>query len=228
MPLWKHAPREIADSDILEADRIVGLLRSGFALATFAVLGNIGQSFLLNPSKAQVAQPYGLLQLGACLTVAALTYRGEFASYWREATLGLCLFLLWVATSSGVMLGEQVPTFITILVIMTATCALMPWEPKWQRALTWGLLAAALIDTFVIRPMSPYIGLLWLATLATSTLLQRWQHRCADLEESVKRRINNEKILAAVLGHTPGRSVNGTAARAGHLTERDDQGARAD
>ncbi|MFZ0888700.1 MAG: response regulator [Candidatus Binataceae bacterium] len=161
---------EIADTDAVEADRIAHLLRSGFALVTLWVLGDIGQCFLLNPSRAYAAAPYDLLRLSACLAVAGITYRREFASYWRETTLALGLFLAAAETFSGVMLGGQAPTFVTILVLLTASYGLVPWEPGWQRALTSGFLAAALTDTVMVRPVSPYIGLLWVATLASCAL----------------------------------------------------------
>ncbi len=166
--------------DMFDPEAIAYRLRPCLALAIVALLGDIIQHQFAGSAKAYQTLPCDLLQLTACFTFASFTYRRQFADHWRTVTLAFCLFFVLAAVWSGVRLGEQVPLFVTILVLMTATCALVPWEPRWQSGLTAALFAAAAIDTIAVRPPSPHLGMLWLGALAASALAlesnRLWNH----------------------------------------------------
>jgi signal transduction histidine kinase/DNA-binding response OmpR family regulator len=154
----------------VEPERIAQLLRSGFMLATVAVLADIAQSYLSNPARAHLTTYYDLIQLVACFAFGSLTYGRDFKSHWKVALFTFCLFVAAVATRSAVMLGEQVPLFITILLLTTATSAMVPWEAHWQDSLTVAFLAAAALVTARVHQPNSSIGLLWIAVLAGSVL----------------------------------------------------------
>jgi len=149
---------------------VIGLLRIGFGISIITVILLITQSFWANAEEASLALPYEMLELAALMLAGALSLRAEFAHYWRSATLSFCLFVVGVGTRSYAMLGQQVPVFVTILVVLTATCALVPWELEWQAGAIAGLMIAAVADTLLVRPHSPYIAELWLAVLTSSVL----------------------------------------------------------
>ena len=156
--------------DMFDPEAIAYRLRPCLALAIVALLGDIIQHQFAGSAKAYQTLPCDLLQLLTCFAFASFTYRRQFADHWRTVTLAFCLLFVLAAVWSGVRLGEQVPLFVTILVLMTATCALVPWEPRWQNGLTAALFAAAAIDTIAVRPPSPHLGMLWLGALAASAL----------------------------------------------------------
>jgi len=189
MPGFKFDRRDRAAPpvDIFDPEAIAYRLRPCLALAIVALLGDIIQHQFVGSAKAYQILPADLLQLIACFVFASLSYRRLFADHWRQATLGFCAIFSLAAVWSGVRLGEQVPLFVTILVLMTATCAIVPWEPRWQWGLTALLFAAAVIDTVAVRPPSPHLGLLWLATMAGGALAlesnRLWSHW--RIEESV-------------------------------------------
>jgi len=154
---------------MFDPEAIAYRLRPCLAFAIVALLGDLIQH-QFGSAKAYQALPCDLLQLTACFVFASFTYRRQFADYWRQVTFGFCLFFVLAAVWSGVSFGEQVPLFVTILVLMTATCALVPWEPRWQNGLTAALFAAAAIDTIAVRAPSPHLGMLWLGVLAAAAL----------------------------------------------------------
>jgi signal transduction histidine kinase/DNA-binding response OmpR family regulator len=156
--------------DMFDPEAIAYRLRPCLALAIVALLGDLIQHQFAGSAKAYQTLPCDLLQLLTCFGFASFTYRRQFADLWRTATLVFCLLFVLAAVWSGLRLGEQVPLFVTILVLMTATCALVPWEPRWQNGLTAALFAAAAIDTIAVRPPSPHLGMLWLGALAASAL----------------------------------------------------------
>ena len=156
--------------DMFDPEAIAYRVRPCLALAIVALLGDVIQHQFAGSAKAYQTLPCDLLQLLTCFAFASFTYRRQFADLWRTATLVFCLLFVLAAVWSGLRLGEQVPLFVTILVLMTATCALVPWEPRWQNGLTAALFAAAAIDTIAVRPPSPHLGMLWLGALAASAL----------------------------------------------------------
>ncbi len=166
--------------DMFDPEAIAYRLRPCLALAIVALLGDLIQHQFVGSAEAYQTLPCDLLQLTSCFAFASFTYRRQFADRWRQATFGFCMFFVLAAVWSGVRLGEQVPLFVTILVLMTATCALVPWEPRWQNGLTAALFAAAAIDTIAVRPPSPHLGMLWLGALAASALAlesnRLWNH----------------------------------------------------
>ncbi len=182
MPEFKFNRRDNSAPpvDIFDPEAIAYRLRPCLAMAIVALLGDLIQHQFAGSAKAYQILPADLLQLTACFTFASFSYRRLFADHWRQATFGFCAIFTLAAVWSGVRLGEQVPLFVTILVLMTATCAIVPWEPRWQRGLTALLFAAAVIDTLAVRPPSPHLGLLWLAATAGCALAlesnRLWSH----------------------------------------------------
>ncbi len=159
-----------AGGDAVDPIPVIGLLRIGFGISIITVILLIVQSFWADAEQAGQALPYEMLELAALMLAGALSLRDEFARHWRAATLSFCLFVVGVGTRSYAMLGQQVPVFVTILVVLTATCALVPWELEWQAAAIVGLMIAAVADTMLVRPHTPYIAELWLAALTSSVL----------------------------------------------------------
>ncbi len=183
------APAEMRPDpgETLDPRWVVSLLRVALALAALATFGVIVQCLWSGSPQARATVPSYFVVLAILVTASVFSLRSGFARHWRLATLAFCLFLVAVDTRAYVMTGEQVLMFVVILVFMTASCALVPWEFEWQVMLTAGLLVAAAVDTALVRPESVYIVQLWLAALTSSVmalagnrLWARWRNALAE------------------------------------------------
>jgi PAS domain S-box-containing protein len=203
--LGRDAARGVADA--LDPLWVVGLLRIGFGVSILTVLGLIIESLWSAPKTARLALPYEMSELFALMLAGLFSLREEFARHWRPATLIFCLFVVGVGTRSYAMLGQQEPVFVTILVVLTATCALVPWEFEWQALATAGLLVAAAADTAVVRPGSVYISGLWLAVLMSSVLTlagnRQWARWRNALAETNRRLHESEARQRGLLNANP-------------------------
>ena len=149
---------------------IVRLLRIGLVLAALTVLALVFVSSRETGAGGQIARPHLLLTMAILIAGASLSITEWFSRNWKIAMLGLCLAVIGSTTWTYIDLQEQIPVFATSLVFLTATCALIPWEFKWQLSLTIGLLVATGLDTFLVRTPDPYLGPLWLGLIASSAM----------------------------------------------------------
>ena len=184
-------------SESLDPGWILHLLRVGFMLAVAAVLGDIVRSAFLDPQRAHLILPYDLMALAVSFVASALTFDSRFPRFWKIVALGFCLSVIGIVTAGCILLGVQLRLFITIMVLLTATCALVPWEVRWQAALTAGFLIAGAIDTAFVRPATAETSTLWMATivigavaLASNRLWAQWRLKLMD----TCRRLENTEI----------------------------------
>jgi len=186
---------------------ILHLLRVGFILAVAAVLGDIVRSAFLDPQRAHLILPYDLMALAVSFVAGALTFDSRFPRFWKIIALGFCLSLIGIATAGCILLGVQLRLFITIMVLLSATCALVPWEVRWQATLTAGFLIAGAIDTALVRPATAQTGTLWMATivigaiaLASNRLWAQWRLKLMD---TCRRLENTETKLRKIFEACP-------------------------
>ncbi len=192
-----------AREEVLEPEWILHLLRISISLVILSLIGNIAQFSYFDPVAARRALPYDLLKLAASFYAGVLTVKPWFLRRWRTTTLAFWLLLLFVSTSRSVTLTDQVSLFVATMAIETATCALVPWEIIWQAGLTAACIAAAMADTALVRPLSPYLGLMWfylitvsLFTMAGSRSWARWRLALARAYRSLK---DNESRMRKLL-----------------------------
>src|SRR5260370_2040955 len=63
-----------------------------------------------------------------------LTFTGSFREYWRSITwIGSALIILSDGVT-GALHGETVIFFISLMLMMMGTCAMLPWSVRWQGA----------------------------------------------------------------------------------------------
>jgi PAS domain S-box-containing protein len=166
-----HSPTSsIEFSRVLDPLWVVRLLRVGLFLATLTVLGLVLESLWKGAAEEGLALRHEVLTLTVLIIGSSLSLTQRFARNWKVAILALCLLVIASVTWTYIVLGQQVPLFVAALVFLTATCALVPWEFKWQAVLTAGLLLAAGSDTLLVQPANPYIVPLWLGLLASSAM----------------------------------------------------------
>ena len=194
-------------SESLDPGWILHLLRVGFMLAVAAVLGDIVRSAFLDPQRAHLILPYDLMALAVSFVAGALTFDSRFPRFWKIIALGFCLSLIGIATAGCILLGVQLRLFIIMMVLLSATCALVPWEVRWQATLTAGFLIAGAIDTALVRPATAQTGTLWMATivigaiaLASNRLWAQWRLKLMD---TCRRLENTETKLRKIFEACP-------------------------
>src|SRR5579872_2120511 len=169
---WRHE-KHVDDANLangLNIRWIVLVLRIGLALAALTMLGIFVLSSRQTTSLGHIAAPDMLLTLVTLIAAAFLSMTEWFRRNWKVAILGSSLVVIGSTTWTYIDLGEQIPVFATSLVFLTATCALVPWEFRWQLSLTFGLLIATATDTLLVRVPDPYAGPLWLGLLASAAM----------------------------------------------------------
>jgi len=169
---WRHE-KHVDDANLangLNIRWIVLVLRIGLALAALTMLGIFVLSSRQTTSLGHIAAPHMLLTLVTLIAAAFLSMTEWFRRNWKVAILGSSLVVIGSTTWTYIDLGEQIPVFATSLVFLTATCALVPWEFRWQLSLTFGLLIATATDTLLVRVPDPYAGPLWLGLLASAAM----------------------------------------------------------
>jgi two-component system, sensor histidine kinase and response regulator len=156
---------------------VVRLLRSSFVLATLvSLIGYLAEtstsanSVALDLRLGHLSLPSGLFVPAVSLLAVALSLTPFFARFWKPITLDLCLGLIAGLTHVTILEHQQVQLFVVILVVLVASCALLPWGLGWQAMLSAGCIALAGLNTMLVHPATPVIGYLWLELLAASGL----------------------------------------------------------
>ena len=206
---WRHE-NDVDDAKLANSVSIrwiVLVLRIGLSLAASTMLGIFVLSSRQITSFGHIAAPHMLLTLVALMAAAFLSMTEWFRRNWKVAILITSLVVIGSTTWTYIDLGEQIPVFATSLVFLTATCALVPWEFRWQLSLTVGLLIATATDTLLVRVPDPYAGPLWLGLLASAAmslagnwLWAAWRDALAETNRKLEESEDSQrKLLDATL-----------------------------
>jgi PAS domain S-box-containing protein len=171
------------EANILDPRWVMRLLRMGFAVAIVSQTAYLGVNrHYLTPPLAHLALPYGLVGLAASIIAGVLSLRPWFADHWKPVTFGLCISMVACWTGAAATIGQQVQLFVAVVVVMTATCCLIPWGSRWQAMVTAACIVCCAINTWIVTAASPYIAYLWLdvasaaaLTLLSSRLWESWR-----------------------------------------------------
>ncbi len=122
------------------------------------------------------------MSLLAALVAGTLSLKPRFDAHWKAVTFALCMCMVAAWTFATLTAGQQVQLFVGALVVLTASCCLIPWKAQWHALLTAGCVACCAVNTVMVRPASPYIAYLWLdlasgaiLTLVSSRLWENWR-----------------------------------------------------
>ncbi len=196
-----------AEREVLDPFWVVRLLRLGFLFAILTVLGDIAQLLVLRPPEMYRMLPFDLIGLAISVAAAVTSFDVRFPRHWKIVTLAFCLSIIAESTAGSVILGDHVRFFLAIMVLLTATCALVPWEIWWQVILTAGFFAAAAINTVLVRPVTVQVGGLWLAIIATATVAlasnRFWARWRRTLIETCRRLERAEAKLRKIFEASP-------------------------
>ena len=93
-----------------------------------------------------------------------------FERHWRVLTLGLCTSA--IASTAAMSLIDRTPEalFISVVLVTLAAAALVPWERRWQLALTVAGFAAMALYS-IVSPEAPLRAIAhWVALLAAACI----------------------------------------------------------
>jgi len=161
--------REMIDGEEMRRSWHSRFARSGFLFVLlFEIGGVIGLRFPSTvPSTRMLAfEIFNILSGAFCLYV---TWTVWFHYHWRLLVFGFSGLVIASATYLSLHSGRTEPLFMSVLVLLIAGGSLMPWNARWQGALTF--LCLSWLGVNAIWSPVPDVGLYqWLGLLAAGAL----------------------------------------------------------
>jgi hypothetical protein len=157
-----------------EAWRLSGaarFARPGFLLIALFEIACMAISVRVYPTLSAKALPFELFNLFAGFVCLSFTWTLFFDYHWRATVFGLCAMILVAATSVGLLTGRTEPLFMSVMLLLVGAGSLVPWNGRWQAALTalcliWLAINAIWVPTVYDGGLYPWLGLLAAAGLA--------------------------------------------------------------
>ncbi len=106
----------------------------------------------------------------------ALSFSGWFARHWRGVTLTLGMTLVGLTASVNVIRHESVPMFVETLILVVGSGALIPWDERWQTALSAFSLASFSIVLTLAPTADSYTHLRWMGMVGAVLVAQITVH----------------------------------------------------
>jgi hypothetical protein len=181
--------RAAAQREAATRDWIKQFMRPAFlliAIFEFACIG-LGSTIFGKPGYESVLR-VEVFNAVAGFVVLSLMWTLWFERHWRATAFGFCSVVLVGATLLSLVTGRTEPLFVSVLLLLTGAGSLVPWETRWQTALTglclgWLALNALWLPHGTGDPDGLYK---WLALLAACGLAHlaaaRNEHQRRDFE----------------------------------------------
>jgi hypothetical protein len=170
--------------------RAARFARPGFLLIALFEITCMAISVHVYPTLSAKALPFELFNLFAGFVCLSFTWTLFFDYHWRATVFGLCAMILVAATSVGLLTGRTEPLFMSMMLLMVGAGSLVPWDGRWQAALTalcmvWLAINAIWVPVHSDNGLYPWLGLLAAAGLAhlATAMKDRYQK---DLRSEVE------------------------------------------
>jgi PAS domain S-box-containing protein len=137
--------------------------------------------FLIRPAHPRNLAPHLVNVVAPALFLCA-TGTSWFERHWRALSIALCVTVLASTTAISQIAGTAEPLFLTIVLVIVAAAALVPWDHRWQSALALAGIAAMAFYGAVSSEAEPRAVYHWVAILAAAGIAQclailRQRHR---------------------------------------------------
>ena len=166
----------------------VTTVRAGAVLIILFQTAYLFLDFGLTPGLSIATLPLHLANIatGALGFFIALTPLGR--RHWRTLTLWAVGVVLFSTTALSVMSGRNEPFYLSVVLMITGSAALLPWESRWQASLNGVALLTMLIQTLQVRDdlfeMHWLTGLIAVGLAQTSVIINEQYRRAIEQARS--------------------------------------------
>jgi hypothetical protein len=165
-------------------------MRPGFLLIVLFEIACLATSVHFFPTLGARALPFELFNLLAGFVCLSITWTLWFDYHWRASIFGFCAIVLVTSTYVGIATGRTEPLFMSVILLLVGAGSLVPWNVRWQAALTalclgWLALNALWVPFAQPDGLYRWLGLLAAAGLAhfATAMKERYQE---DLKSQVR------------------------------------------
>jgi hypothetical protein len=190
--------REMIDSEETRRSWHSRFARSGFLfIITFEIASVISLRVPLTLAFNRLLsfEIFNILTGAFCLYV---TWTVWFHYHWRLLVFGFSGLVIASATYLSLHVGRTEPLFMSVIVLLTAGGSLMPWNARWQGALTF--LCLSWLGVNAIWSPASDIGLYqWLGLLAAGAIAYSGAQMGARCRTELIKEIDSLRVSQAKL-----------------------------
>src|SRR5260370_22931724 len=104
--------------------------------------------------------------------ILMITFTGSFREYWGSITwIGSALIIVSDGVT-GALHGETVIFFMSLMLMMMGTCAMLPWSVRWQGAFNVLCIATWAATRLTARQHGPDEASEWVGLLTAAAIAQ--------------------------------------------------------
>lgn len=145
-------------------------LRAGAGLMLVFGLVYLATSlFLVRPAHPRILAPHLIKIVAPGLFLWAMG-RPWFERHWRALSLGLCVSAISSTAAMSLIAGRAEPLFVSVVLVILAAAALVPWDSRWQLVLTLAGFAAMALYGAVSPEAHPQAVYHWVAFLLAASI----------------------------------------------------------
>ena len=163
-------------------------MRPGLLLIALFELTSISVSALVFHTEGRHL-PFEIFNAIAAFACLMFMWNSRFEHQWRAAAFGFCVAILVAASYLSYITHRTEPLLMAVMLLLFGAGALVPWNARWQSALTAVCLGWFMLNALWL-PKQPDSLDRWLALLAAAGLAQvgiaRNEHQRREFESQVK------------------------------------------
>jgi hypothetical protein len=171
-------------------------MRPGLLLIALFELASIAASALLFHTEGRYL-PFEIFNAVAAFTCLWFMWTSRFEHQWRAVAFSFCVAILVAASYLSFITHRTEPLLMAVMLLLFGAGALVPWNAKWQTALTILCLSWFTLNAIWLPSSQPDSLDRWLALLAAAGLAQvgtaRNEHQRREFESQVKVITNQPK-----------------------------------
>jgi hypothetical protein len=164
-------------------------MRPGLLLiALFELTSIVAGSVMSHNNRGYL--PFEIFNSVAAFACLMFMWTSRFEHQWRAVAFSFCVAILAAASYLSSITHRTEPLLMAVMLLLFGAGALVPWNAKWQTALTVVCLSWFMINAIWLPNGQPDSLDRWLALLAAAGLAQvgtaRNEHQRREFESQIK------------------------------------------
>lgn len=164
-------------------------MRPGLLLiALFEIASMFVSAFVFHTDRRHL--PFEVFNAVAAFACLLFMWTSRFEHQWRAVAFSFCLAILIAASYLSFITHRTEPLMMAVMLLLFGAGALVPWNAKWQTALTVVCLGWFMLNALWLPSGQPDSLDRWLALLAAAGLAQvgiaRNEHQRREFESQVR------------------------------------------